>query len=78
MVVILHTVFMADYLAVQFVDQIVYRRVQIFVGAFCKHIATLHVDVALSALPSLFFLLLLYRQQDFDVNDLVKVSDDSI
>ena len=77
-VVVLYTVFMANHLPIQFIYQLVHRRVQIFVCAFGKHFIAFDMDTAFSALASLLFLLIFYREEHFDIDYLVKVPDDSI
>jgi hypothetical protein len=76
--VILHTILVAHYLAVKFVHQFVNRRVQVLMGAFCKHVAAFDMDIALCALPSLLFLLFLDGQEHFDIDNLVKVAGNAI
>jgi len=58
MVVVLHTVFVTDNLAVQFVHELVHRSVQILMGALGKHVVALDMHIALGALATLLFLLL--------------------
>ena len=60
-------------LAIKLIDQFVDSSIQIGMGAFCKKIVALDVDVAFSALSSFFFFLLFYREQDFDIYHLVKM-----
>ena len=62
MVVVLHTVFVADYLAVQLVNQLVHSSIQVCMGAFGEQVIAFDMDVAFGALSALLFLLLLNRQ----------------
>jgi hypothetical protein len=73
MVMILHTVFVPNNLAIQFVDQIVDGSIQVCMCALGKQVATFDMDVALGPLPAVFFLLLLYGKQHFDINHLIKM-----
>jgi hypothetical protein len=77
-VVILALGFVATDLAVEFVDQFVDSGIQICVGAFCKKIVTLDVNAAFGALSSFFFFLFFYREEDFDIHHLVKMTRNPI
>jgi hypothetical protein len=77
-VVVLDALFVPSDLAIEFVDQVIDRRVQILVGALGKHIVAFDMDVAFSALPALFLFLLFDSEQDLYVDDLVKVPHDAI
>ena len=59
MVMVFHSVLVANYLTVQFVNQFVDSGVQVFMGTFGKHVAAFDVDIAFGTLPPLLFLLLL-------------------
>jgi hypothetical protein len=61
MVVVLALVFVPQDLSVQFVGQIVDRRVQIGVGTFGKQVLAFDVDVALGTLAQVFFLQVVHR-----------------
>jgi hypothetical protein len=78
MVVVLHTIFVASHLAIQLVDQLVHGSIQIRMGALGEHVIAFDVDVALGALSSLLFLLLLDCQKNFDIHQLVKMPGYSV
>jgi hypothetical protein len=77
-VVILHTILVANDFAIQLVDQVVYSGVKIGMRAFGKHVGAFDVDIALGALPSFFFFLLFNGEENFDIDHLVKMSGYSI
>jgi hypothetical protein len=52
--VVLHAVFMAHDLAIHLVHELVHSGIQVEMGAFCKQVASLDVDVAFRSLPFLF------------------------
>ena len=68
-VVVLDALFVTSHLPVELVYQIIDCCIEVFVGALGEHIVAFYMDIALGALPALFFLLLLYREQDFHVYD---------
>jgi hypothetical protein len=78
MVVVLGLGLVATYLAVQLVGQFVNSSIQISVGALGKQITALDMHIAFSALASFLFLHVVYRQQNLDVDYLIKVPGDSI
>jgi hypothetical protein len=65
-------------LAVQFVGQLIDCSIQVCVRTFSKQITALDMHIAFSALASFLFFHVVYRQQDFDIHHLVKVSGYSI
>jgi hypothetical protein len=77
-VVVLQAVFMADNLSIQLIDQLIHCGVQVRVRAFGEHVAAFDMDIAFRSLASLFFFLVFYCEQDFDINHLVKMSHDPI
>jgi hypothetical protein len=77
-VVVLDAVFVPSDLAVEFVNQVIDCRIQVLVRALGKHIVALDMDIAFSALPASFLFLLFNSQQDFYVDDLIKVPHDAI
>ena len=78
MVVVFNAVFVPNHLAIKLVDQIIHSGVQVFVGAFGKHVVAFDVDVAFCALSTFFFFLFFYREQNFDIDQLIKVPHYSI
>lgn len=78
MVVILNAVFVPDHLTVQFVYQFINRGIEVSVGAFGEHIGAFDVNAAFGSLPEFFFLLLFDGEEDFDIDDLVEMSNDTI
>ena len=78
MVVVFNAVFVADHLAIELVDQVIHCGIQIFVGAFGKHVGAFDMDVAFCALTAIFFFLFFDREQNFDIHTLVKVPRYSI
>jgi hypothetical protein len=77
-VVVLDAILVTHHLTVHFVDQFIHSGIQVSVGAFGEQVAALDVDVAFRSLPLLLFLLLLYCQQHFDIDNLVKVARDPV
>ena len=78
-VVMVHdAVFVLHHLAVQFVDQVVYRSIQVFVGAFGKEVVAFDMNVALRSLAFLFLFLLFNREQNFHIHHLIEMSLDSV
>jgi hypothetical protein len=75
---VLYAVFVANHLTVQLIHQLVDCRVEIFVSTLRKDVISLHMDAALRSLPSLFFFLIFYREEHFDIDHLIKMSFDSI
>ena len=75
---VLQAVFVAHHLPVQFVDQLIDRRVQVLAARLRKQIAAFDMDIALGALSAFFFFLLFHGQQHTHINHLVKVSQDAI
>ena len=71
-------VFVLHHLAIQFVDQSVHSRIQIFVGTFRKQVIAFDMNVALCALALFFFFLLFNREQNFHIHHLIKMSRDSV
>ena len=78
MVMVLQAVLVTNNLTVEFVNQFINGRVEVFVRTFGKHIAALDMDVALGTLPSLLFLLFLDGEEYLDIDDLVEMPHDSI
>jgi hypothetical protein len=78
MMVVFQAVLVPDHLAVELVHQFVHGSVQIFMGAFGKHVTAFDMDVALRSLSSFLFLLILNGQKYLDINYLVKMTGDSI
>jgi hypothetical protein len=78
MVMVFDFGFMARHLAVNFVRQFIDGGVQISVGAFGKNIAAFDMHIAFGALAAVFFFHVVDGEQDFDIDDLVKVAGDSI
>ena len=78
MVVVLNAVFVAHHLAIELVNQLIHCGVEVFVGAFGKHVIAFDMDIAFSALSSFFFFLFFHGEQNFDIYNLVKVSFYSI
>ena len=76
--VILHAIFVANHFAIKLVDQVVNGGVKIGMRAFGKHVGSFDVNVALGALPSFLFLLLFNREENFDIDHLIKMSGYSI
>jgi hypothetical protein len=66
--------FVADDLAVDFVDQFVNGGIQIKVRGTRMQGIAFDLDAAFRALAALFLRCVVHRQQHFDVNDLVKVA----
>jgi hypothetical protein len=77
-VMVLEAVLVADNLAVKLVNQLIDRSVQVFMGAFGKHVAAFDVDIAFSALASFFFFLFLNRQQYFYIHHLIEMPGDPV
>lgn len=77
-VVVFDAVFVSNHLAIELVDQVIDCSVQVFVGAFGKHVTAFDVDIAFCALSTFFFFLFFYREQNFDIHQLVKVPRYSI
>jgi len=77
-VVVLDALFVTSHLPVELVYQIIDCGIEVFVGALGEHIVAFYMDIALGALPALFFLLLFYREQDFYVHNLIKVAHDAV
>jgi hypothetical protein len=75
---IFHAIFVPDNLTVELVDQFIDCSVQICVRALGKQVATFDMDVALSPLPAVLLLLLLYGKQHFDINHLIKMPVDPV
>ena len=78
MVMILQTIFMANHLAVELVDEFVHGCVQVLMGAFGKHITAFDVDVAFGFLTTFFFLLILNAEEHFDIHHLIEMSRNSV
>jgi hypothetical protein len=78
MVVVLQSVFVTHHLAVQLVNQLIHRSVQISVGTLDKDIRAFDMKVALGSLPTFFFFLLFHREQHLDINDLIEMAHDSV
>ena len=72
--VILQSVLVFDYLSVQFVYQFIHCGIHVFMRAFSKHVAALHVDIAFSFLTTLFFGLVLNAQEHLHVHHLIEMS----
>lgn len=77
-VVVLNAIFVAHYLTIQLVYQFVDGCIQILVCTFGKHGIAFDIDTAFSALATLLFLLVFYREKHFDIHYLIKVPHDSI
>jgi hypothetical protein len=71
-------VFVLHHLAVQFIDQVVHRGIQVFVGAFGKEVVAFDMNVALRSLAFLFLFLLFNREQNFHIHHLIEMSSDSV
>jgi len=78
MVMRLQTVFMANYLPIQFVDQFVHGRIQVSMGTFSKQFNAFDVYIAFSFLSTLFFFQILQGQQYLDIHNLVKMTLDPV
>jgi hypothetical protein len=78
MVMVLQPVFMPDNLTIKLVHQLIHGSVQVRVRTLGEHVTALDVDIALRSLPSFLFLLILYRKQNLDIHDLIKMPDDPI
>ena len=77
-VVVLQAILVAHHLTVHLVDQFIHGSIQVGVGAFGKQVVALHMDIAFRSLPLFLLLLLLYRQQYLDVDNLVKMAGDPV
>src|SRR6218665_1115870 len=71
---ILQAVLVAADLTIELVHQLVDGGVEVFMGLLDEDVASLHVHGNFCSLTTFLFLLLFHREQDVDVNDLVKVS----
>lgn len=78
MVVIFDAVFVPDHLSVQLVHQLVNGGIEVGVGAFGEHVRSLDVNSAFGALPEFFFFLFFNGEEYFDIDDLVKMSNDPV
>ena len=78
MVMVLQSVFVLDHLAVQFIDQFIYRSVHVFVRALGKHVVAFDVNIAFGLLTTLFLSLVLNAQQHLHIHHLIKMSGDSV
>jgi hypothetical protein len=76
--VILQTIFMPHHLTIQLIDQFIHCGIQISVRAFGKNIRSLDMNVALRSLSPFFFFLIFDREQNFDIDNLIKVPHNSI
>jgi hypothetical protein len=77
-VVVLGFVLVTNDLAVQFVSQFIDGGIEVSVRAFSEKVATFDVHIAFGSLSEFFLLHVVNRQEDFDVDHLVKVSGNSI
>jgi hypothetical protein len=75
---ILQAIFVAHDLPIEFIHQFIDRRIQIGVRTLGKDVAALDMDIALSSLPTLLFLLLFYGEQHLDIDYLIKMPNDPI
>ena len=78
MVMVQDSVFVLDHLTVQFIDQVIDGRIEVFVRAFCKQIIAFDMNIALCSLSFLFFFLFFNSKQHFHIHHLVKMPLDSV
>ena len=75
---VLQAVFVAHYLPVQFVDQLIDRRVQVLAARLREQIAAFDMDIAFSSLPALFLFLLFDAEDHSHIDHLVEMPLDAI
>ena len=78
MVMVQDSVFVLDHLTVQFIDQVIDGRIEVFVRAFCKQIIAFDMNIALCSLSFLFFFLFFNRSNTFTSTTWSKMPLDSV
>jgi hypothetical protein len=78
MVMILQAIFVTNNLTIKLVDQFIHRSIQISMSTFGKNIIAFDMDIAFRSLPTFLFPLIFYREKHFDINYLIKMSNDPI
>jgi hypothetical protein len=74
----LQTIFVANHLAIKFIDQFIHSGVKVGVGTFRKEFNAFEVNIAFGFLAPFFLLEIFQCQQHSDIHHLVKMPLDAI